>query len=56
LNIHGVSVGRHCVLRGESAAVANAIVQSLFSRRRHYQLFRKRWHSGSGSADSRSRR
>jgi hypothetical protein len=25
LNIHGVSVGRHRVLRGESAAVANAI-------------------------------
>ena len=29
LNIHGVSVGRHRVLRGESAAVANAIAAFL---------------------------
>jgi hypothetical protein len=29
LNIHGVRVGRHCVLRGESAAVANAIAAFL---------------------------
>jgi integrase/recombinase XerD len=34
----------------------NHLFQSLFSRRRHHQLLRKRWHSGGGSADSRSRR
>jgi hypothetical protein len=29
LNVQGISVGRHCVLRGESAAVANAIAAFL---------------------------
>jgi site-specific recombinase XerD len=34
----------------------NHLFQPLFSRRRHHQLLRKRWHSGGGPADSRSRR
>jgi hypothetical protein len=33
LNIHGVSIGRHRVLRGESAAVANAIAAFLLHLR-----------------------
>ncbi len=37
-------------------AWAMLLFKSLFSRRRHHQLLRKRWHSRDGQADRRSRR